>query len=513
MAVVNTIADLAAWLGWYVVPFILILSLIVSIHELGHYLVGRWCGVKIDAFSLGFGPELWARVDSHGTRWRVGALPLGGYVKFHGDANVASVEGRASQSLIPANPSNIQLISPPQLTTGKLLSPVASSRAITFASPNGVALPLNVPGLLVVPSNVEVDGGYAEFQAETAAIMREVCGRTVTAADIFAAAQALERAYATKGYLSVRVAVPPQRVADGETLHMTVVDGIVPSTDVIDRSLTLAGQPLRNRAAIVAAGPIANFLLAFVIFAGMFMAFGRVEHLARIGRVEASSPAAAAGFQAGDVVKSINGQPINSFEALQESTLMSTGLPMNFVVDRDGRAVELTATPKITVVDQGVFGKRRMGHLGLASSANPNDVRIERCGLLTCAAWGAQQEWFIVKATGTYIVGIFAGRESTDQMSGLIGAAQMAGEMAKISFWELFSLAAWFSVSVGLMNLLPVPLLDGGHLAFYAFEGLRGRPLSERAQEIGLRIGIALVALLVVFTTSHDILRLVTNGN
>ena len=381
MAVVNTIADLAAWFGWYVVPFILILSLIVSIHELGHYLVGRWCGVKIDAFALGFGPELWARVDSRGTRWRVGALPLGGYVKFHGDANVASV----------------------------------------------------------------ADGAEAD-----------------------------------------------------------------PS---VDRRLTLAGQPLRNRAAIVAAGPIANFLLAFVIFTGMFMAFGRVEHVARIGRVEASSPAAAAGFQAGDVVKSINGQSIDSFEALQESTLMSTGLPMSFVVDRQGRDVDLTATPRITVVDQGVFGKRRMGHLGLASSADRGDARVDRCGPMTCAAWGAAQEWFIVKATGTYIVGIFAGRESTDQMSGLIGAAQMAGEMAKISFWELFSLAAWFSVSVGLMNLLPVPLLDGGHLAFYAFEGLRGRPLSERAQEIGLRIGIALVALLVVFTTSHDILRLVTNGN
>jgi regulator of sigma E protease len=379
MAVMNAIADLVAWLGWYVVPFILILSLIVFIHELGHYLVGRWCGVKIDAFSLGFGPELFARVDSHGTRWRVGALPLGGYVKFYGDANVASA-----------------------------------------------------------------------------------------------------------------------------------ANGVDPS---VDRALTLAGQPLRNRAAIVAAGPAANFILALVIFTGMFMAFGRVEHLARIGRVELNSPAAAAGFQAGDLVKSINGQPIDSFESLQESTLMSTGLPMNFVVDRQGRDVDLTATPKVTVVDQGVFGKRRMGHLGLASSGDRNDARVERCGLMTCAAWGAAQEWFIVKATGTYIVGIFAGRESTDQMSGLIGAAQMAGEMAKISFWELFSLAAWFSVSVGLMNLLPVPLLDGGHLAFYAFEGLRGRPLSERAQEIGLRIGIALVALLVLFTTSHDILRLVTNGN
>src|SRR6202020_2508420 len=380
MAGLKTIPAFLAGLGWTVIPFIVILTLIVAVHELGHYFVGRWCGVKIDAFSLGFGHELFARVDSRGTRWRIGALPLGGYVKFHGDANASSVGG-----------------------------------------PNG--------------------------------------------------------------------------------------------DPVVDRSLTLAGQPLRNRAAIVLAGPVANFILAFVIFTGMFMAFGRIEHVARIGRVEAGSPAAAAGFQAGDVVKTINGNPIDSFEALQESTLMSTGLPMNFVVDRQGQNVDVTAIPKVTVVDQGVFGKRRMGHLGLASSADKNDAKVERCGLPTCAAWGGAQEWFIVKATGAYVVGIFAGRESTDQMSGLIGAAQMAGEMAKISLWELFSLAAWFSVSVGLMNLLPIPLLDGGHLAFYAFEGLRGRPLSERAQEIGLRIGIALVALLVVFTTSHDLFRLVSSGN
>jgi regulator of sigma E protease len=381
MVLVDGVAALLAWLGWYIVPFILILSLVVFVHELGHYFIGRWSGVKIDAFSLGFGPELLARVDGRGTRWRVGALPLGGYVKFHGDANVASV------------------------TEGAGGDPTA------------------------------------------------------------------------------------------------------------DRSLTLAGQPVANRAAIVLAGPVANFILAFVIFTAMFMAFGRLDHMPRIGRVEPDSPAAAAGFQAGDLIKSINGSPIDSFEELQESTLISTGLPMRFVVERQGHDVDLIATPKIAVVDQGVFGKRRMGHLGLASSADKKDVKIERCGLPTCAAWGAGQEWFIVKATGTYIVGIFAGRETTDQMSGVIGAAQLAGEMAKISVWELFSLAAWFSVSIGLMNLLPIPLLDGGHLAFYAFEALRGRPLSERAQEIGLRIGIALVALLVVFTTSHDILRLVTNGN
>jgi regulator of sigma E protease len=380
MVLMTPVADFVAWLGWYVVPFIIILSAIVFIHELGHYLVARWRGVKIDAFSLGFGPELLARIDSRGTRWRVGAIPLGGYVKFYGDTNLASVDGGSAASSV-------------------------------------------------------------------------------------------------------------------------------------DRSMTLAGQPLLSRAAIVLAGPVANFILAFVIFTGMFMAFGRVEHAARIGRVEANSAAAAAGFKPGDLVKSIDGEPIRSFEALQESTLMSTGLPMTFVVERDGREVSLTATPKVTVVDQGVFGKRRMGHLGLASSADPKDVAVERCWPPTCVAWGAGQEWFIVKATTAYIVGVFAGRESTDQVSGLIGAAQMAGEMAKISMWELFSLAAWFSVSVGFMNLLPIPLLDGGHLVFYAFEAVMGRPLSERMQEIGLRIGIVLVALLLVFTTSHDILRLITNGN
>ena len=377
MALINLAHDFVAWLGWYVVPFLIILTAIVFVHELGHYLVARRCGVKIDAFSIGFGPELAARVDSRGTRWRIGALPLGGYVKFHGDANVASVTGFA-------------------------------------------------PGA--------------------------------------------------------------------------------------DRRLTLGAQPVRNRAAIVLAGPIANFILAFVIFTGMYMAFGRVEHMAIIGHVEADSPAAAAGFEPGDLVKSIDGEPIKSFEALQQATLMSTGLPMTFIVDRNGHDVSLTATPKVTVVDQGVFGKRRMSHLGLASTADPKDSRIERCGLATCAGWGAGQEWFIVKATSAYIVGMFAGRESPDQVSGVIGAAQMAGEMAKISFWELFSLAAWFSVSVGFMNLLPIPLLDGGHLVFYACEAALGRPLSERMQEIGLRIGIALVALLVVFTTSHDILRLVSSN-
>ena len=383
MALWNEFRAAIEWMGWYVLPFIFVMSAIVFFHEFGHYIVGRWCGVKIEAFSLGFGPELCARVDRRGTRWRLAAIPLGGYVKFYGDVNAASA---------------------PDLAGLEAMSP-------------------------------------------------------------------------------------------GE------------------RARTLTGQPLRSRAAIVAAGPIANFILAFVIFTALFMALGRSEHTARIGGVEAGSPAERAGFMAGDLVKSINGEPVETFQDLQQATMLSTGLPMAFVVERAGGEATLTATPELAVVDQGPLGKRRMGHLGIVSSGNQADARFERCAPPICAVWGGEQVWFIVKATGAYVGGLIAGRESADSLSGPIAVSQIAGEMAKISPWQLFSLAALFSVSVGLINLLPIPLLDGGHLLFFALEGVRGRPLSERVQQIGLRVGIAFVALLVIFTTSHDILRLVGGGN
>lgn len=369
-------------MGWYVVPFVIVLSVVVFFHELGHYLVGRWCGVKIDRFSLGFGPELFAWVDKRGTRWRIAAFPLGGYVKFHGDADVSSAP-------------------------------------------------------------------------DAAALAR----------------------------------------MDGE-----------------ERRQTLAGQPVLNRAAIVAAGPIANFLLAIVIFTASFAAYGQYVLTPRVGGVEIGSPADLAGFKTGDLIKSANGSAINSFEDLHEAIATSTGLSIDFGLERAGKAMTITAEPTIALVDLGAFGKRRMGRLGIKASTDPSDRRLETCGPALCAAWAVKETWSIVDTTSAYVVGLFAGRESADQVSGAIGVAQVAGEVAKISFLALFTLTAVFSVSVGLMNLLPVPLLDGGHLLFYAIEALRGRPLSERTQEIGLRIGIALVAMLVIFSTSHDILRLVAGG-
>jgi regulator of sigma E protease len=370
------------WMGWYILPFIAIMSAIVFFHELGHYLVARWCGVKIEAFSLGFGPELFAWVDRLGTRWRLALFPVGGYVKFLGDANAASApEGSATAELSPE-----------------------------------------------------------------------------------------------------------------------------------DRARTLPGQPLLNRAAIVAAGPVANLILALVLFTGLFMGFGRSEHTARVGFVEPGSPAARAGFQTGDLIKTIDGQPIASFQDVQQAAMLNTGLTMTFVVDRSGADVSLLAAPEISLVDQGPLGKRRIGHLGLGSSRDPADLKFERCSPLTCVVWAGEQVGFIGRATAAYIGGLVAGRESVDQLSGPLAMSQIAGEVAKISLWELVNLAALFSVSVGLMNLLPIPLLDGGHLLFYAIEGALGRPISERVQQFGLRIGIALVASLIIFTTSHDLLRLIAHG-
>ena len=377
MSFFSLVVGVLSGAGWYVIPFVVILSVVVFFHELGHYLIGRWCGVKIDAFSLGFGPELYAYVDKRGTRWRIAALPLGGYVRFHGDANAAS-------------------------------------------APDAEAL--------------------AHMPAE-------------------------------------------------------------------ERRLTLAGQPLINRAAIVAAGPLANFLLAIVIFTASFAVSGRYVIAPRVGGLEANSPAEAAGFKAGDLILMVNGEKIESFGDLHQVATNNAGLELVFVVDRAGQKVTIAATPTIALENLGPFGKRRISRLGIEVSKDPADRRFETCALPTCAAWSVKETWSIVEGTGAYLVGLIAGRQSLDQISGPVGVAQVAGEVAKISMFAMIGLTALFSVSVGLMNLLPIPMLDGGHLLFYAIEALRGRPLSERTQEIGLRVGLAIVATLVIFSVSNDLLR------
>src|SRR5580693_7584567 len=365
----------------YAIPFLFVLTIVVFFHELGHFLVARWAGVKVLTFSLGFGPELVGFNDRHGTRWKISAVPLGGYVKFFGDDSEAST-----------------------------------------------------------PSSEALAGMTEEERA-------------------------------------------------GSFHHKKV----------------------GPRAAIVAAGPIANFLLAIVIFTCLFTFFGRPSTTARVDMIEANSAAAAAGFQVGDIVMSIDGTKIDSFSDMQRVVGTHAGDELTFEVKRGDGTVQLHGTPQLREVKDPFGNVHRIGVLGITRQTAAGDVVTERVDPVTALWLGVKETWFVVDRTLAYIGGVFTGREAADQVGGPLRIAQISGQVATIGLAALINLAAVLSISIGLLNLFPVPLLDGGHLLFYAVEAVRGRPLSERAQEMGFRIGLGLVLMLMVFATYNDILHLASS--
>jgi len=362
----------------YVIPFLIVLTIVVFFHELGHYLVARWCNVKVLAFSVGFGPELFGRDDKHGTRWKVCAIPLGGYVKFAGDENAASTP---------------------------------------------------------------------DFEA---------------------------------------------------LKHL----------DDDQQKTTFHTKPVGQRAAVVAAGPIANFILALVIFAGGFMTVGRPILQAKVDSVAPESAAEEAGFMPGDIILTIEGRAIESFSDMQRIVSINADNPLAVEVERDGAVVGLTATPRARVVDDNFGGTQRIGFLGITRATDAEAINYRRYNPVEAVGMASGEVYFIVYRTVTYLGGLIIGRESADQLGGPIRIAQVSGEVAEIGVVALLQLAAILSVSIGLLNLFPVPMLDGGHLVYYAVEAVRGRPLSERTQEYGFRIGLALVLMLMVFATWNDISRL-----
>ena len=365
----------------YVVPFLFVLTIVVFFHELGHFLVARWNGVKVLTFSLGFGPELIGFNDRHNTRWKISAIPLGGYVKFFGDESEAST------------PSG-----------DKLTAMTAEERAVSFHH-----------------------------------------------------------------------------------------------------------KPIGARAAIVAAGPIANFILAIVIFASLFTFFGKPSTTARVDTVQADGAAAKAGFQTGDIITKIDDTAITSFSDMQRIVSTSAGQAMTFIIKRGDSEQTLTATPEMKEIKDSFGNVHKLGVLGITRATAPGDTKMEKIDPARAVVLGVKETWFVVERTFNYIGGIFTGREAADQVGGPIRIAQISGQVATIGLTALIHLAAVLSISIGLLNLFPVPLLDGGHLLFYSVEAIRGRPLSERAQEMGFRIGLGLVLMLMVFATYNDILHLATS--
>ncbi|HKA77506.1 MAG TPA: RIP metalloprotease RseP [Pseudolabrys sp.] len=381
MEIMGGLSAFGGGLIGYVVPFLFVLTIVVFFHELGHFLMARVCGIRVLVFSIGFGPEIAGFNDRYGTRWKISAVPLGGYVKFFGDENAASVPDQAAAAAM---------------------------------------------------TNAEKKDSF-----------------------VF--------------------------------------------------------QPVRSRAAVVAAGPIANFVLAIAIFAIIFTTVGRQTTSARVDSVQAGSAAQVAGFQPGDLVLTINGEKIESFSDMQRIVSISAGEPLTIEVDRGGVQMALKAVPQLKELKDNFGNVHKLGVLGISRSMAPGDIKTEKVGPLRGIVMGAQETWFVVDRTMAYISGVFAGREAADQLGGPIRIAQVSGQVATAGFAALFHLTAVLSVSIGLLNLFPIPLLDGGHLLFYAIEAIRGRPLSERAQEVGFRIGLAIVVMLMIFATFNDILHLATS--
>jgi len=374
----NEISGLGLSVITYTLPYIAVLAVVIFIHEMGHFLVARWCGVKVLTFSMGFGPELWHRFDRHGTRWRIAAIPLGGYVKFFGDENGASAPDR------------------------------------------------------------------------------------------------------------------------DKLARMTPAE----------RKMSFFGQPVAGRSAIVAAGPIANFLLAIVIFTGIFFFIGRPVTEARVDAVQPGSAAEQAGFRPNDLILSIDGSPIESFGDMQRIVRISPERELTFRLRRDEQEMDLRAVPQLQVRKDNFGQTHRIGVLGITRNEAAGSIQHKSYSLPEAFAAGVKETWFVVDRTFAYIAGVLTGRESADQLSGPIRIAQVSGQAAQLGLEVVLNLTAVLSVSIGLLNLFPIPLLDGGHLLYYAIEALRGRPLSEKAQEFGFRIGIAVVLSLMLFATWNDILHL-----
>jgi regulator of sigma E protease len=278
-----------------------------------------------------------------------------------------------------------------------------------------------------------------------------------------------------------------------------------------ERQVSFVHKSVGKRAAVVAAGPIANFILAILIFAAIFATAGRQYTSARVDTVQPGTAAQAAGFKPGDLVLSINGEKIDSFGDMQRIVSVSAGEPLEVVVDRGGVNVTLKATPQLRELKDNFGNVHRIGVLGLGRSTQPGDIKTQHYSPLAAIGQGAWETWSIVDRTVGYIGGVFSGREAADQLGGPIRIAQVSGQVATVGFVALMHLTAVLSVSIGLLNLFPIPLLDGGHLLFYGIEAIRGRPLSERSQEIGFRIGFAIVVMLMIFATFNDILHLATS--
>lgn len=364
-------ADGALTLFHYAWSFFLILSVIVFIHEFGHYIVAKWCGVKIEAFSIGFGKELFGWNDRSGTRWKFSLVPMGGYVKMYGDSGAAST-----------------------------------------------------------PDN------------EKAAGMTEA-----------------------------------------------------------EKAMSFHHKPLWKKALVVAAGPAFNFMLTIGILTAMLMSYGLPSATPLVNKVMEDSAAEEADFRPGDLILSVNGTEVETFTDIARLVSINTGTPITIVLERDGEELSKTVTPRMREVEDALGNKVMLPTVGLQSQEHT----VREMNILAALGEAVERTYDICAMTLTAVGQIFAGERDASELKGPVGIAKMSGQATGISFPTVLWFIAMLSANLGLVNLFPIPLLDGGHLMYYAIEAGTGRPLAEKFQEYGFRLGFALIACLMAFTIFNDI--------
>lgn len=353
--------------------FFVVLSVIVFIHEFGHYIIAKLCGVRIVAFSIGFGKELFGWNDRSGTRWKVSLLPLGGYVKMYGDASAAST---ADEDLLENMPEE-------------------------------------------------------------------------------------------------------------------------------ERKHTFHYKPLPKKMAIVAAGPVSNFILTITVFTYFIMTTGLPSAEPVVGDIMPDTPAAEAGLKSGDRILRINEDAVSSFNDIPYLISTNLGTPVTLLVQREGKEQVITLTPKEIEGDDGLGNKVKHPVIGIKSQ----DIKYENAGLANAVGEATRRTYLICASTMKVMGQMITGQRSAAALKGPVGIAQLSGQATDKDFHTVLWLIALLSANLGLVNLFPIPLLDGGHLAYYVAEAIRGRPLAQKVQEYGFKLGFAMLAMLMAFTLINDIAK------
>ena len=426
---------------WVVFFFVLALSIIVAVHEYGHYIVGRWCGIHAEVFSIGFGPVLISRMDKHGTKWQFAALPFGGYVRFKGDANAA---GQIEPSLTPSGNSI-------ELRSTMHGAPIWARAATAFAGP---------------------------------------AFNFILSIILFCCLFMWQGQYSEKLLISKLAPVPGQN-------DLKVGDQIIAvnKTEVIDfESFFLASQDL-NSPVVYTVKRNGNRLEAL----------GPVPFLGLIGQVSPRSAAFEAGLLAGDVITHINGMPIRDFSGLQKVVAAAENAAMNFTVWRRGVEFDVTLKSKAVALPgpDGSFTNRRLVGISSAMFFEPGTLPLP---FITALKAAAARTWFIIKISLAGLSEMVLGKISACNLSGPVAIAETAGQVASQGTIPFLALIAGLSTAIGLMNLFPIPVLDGGHLIMCAYEFITGRKPSERFLQLIMSAGLFFILSLTVFTVVMNIL-------